>query len=188
MENTFETIRQILSSPLWGVAWKVFLVSMAVLWLALVFWTLKDARRRIDDTLIVLVAVATSLVFPFIGTLVYMMLRPSEYLVDARGRELEMLAVEQELRALRICPNCHEPVREEYVACPKCRRPLREPCGNCGRPLEYWWKLCPYCGRDAAVRPVSPGVAAGANESGSARTPTSSPDAAVGESTQLLEF
>lgn len=150
METTFETIRQILTSPLWGVAWRVFLVSLAVLWLSLVFWTLKDARQRIDDGLIVAVCVATSLVFPFMGTLVYVLLRPSEYLVEARERELEMLAVEQELRALRVCPGCREPVREEYVACPRCGRRLREPCVACGRPLEYWWKACPYCGQQGS--------------------------------------
>lgn len=186
MENTFETIRQILSSPLWGVAWKIFLISMGVLWLALVFWTLKDARKRIDDTLIVIVSVLTSLVFPFIGTLVYMMLRPAEYLIDARERELEMLAVEQELKALRICPNCREPVREDYVACPKCRRPLREPCVVCERPLEYWWKMCPYCGHDVNAKPGS--SSGGENGTFRARADSSSPDGAVDESTQLLEF
>lgn len=148
MENTFDTIRQILGSPLWGVGARVLLIALSVLWLTLVFWTLKDARRRIEDKLIVAVAVLTSLVFPFIGTLVYFILRPAEYLVDAKERELEILAMEQELRAVRICPNCREPVKEDFVACPKCRRPLRETCVSCGRPLEHWWKLCPYCGRD----------------------------------------
>ena len=70
---------------------------VVVLWLSLVFWTLKDGRKRIEDKLIIAVAVLTSLVFPFIGTLVYTILRPSEYLSDVRERELEMRAMEQEL-------------------------------------------------------------------------------------------
>lgn len=151
VENTFETVRQILGSPLWGVAGRVVLVALGILWLTLVFWTFKDARRRIEDKLVVAVAVLTSLVFPFIGSLVYLILRPAEYLMDVKERELEILAMEQELRSVRICPNCREPVKEEFVACPKCRRPLRETCVSCGRPLEYWWKLCPYCGRDVVA-------------------------------------
>jgi RNA polymerase subunit RPABC4/transcription elongation factor Spt4 len=146
VENTFETIRQILGSPIWGFAWKILLFAVIVMWMALVFWTLKDARKRIDDAVIVGVAVATSLVFPFIGTLVYTILRPAEYLADVRERELEMLSMEQELRAVRVCPGCREPVKDDYVVCPKCRHSLRSACGSCGRPLEYWWKVCPYCG------------------------------------------
>jgi RNA polymerase subunit RPABC4/transcription elongation factor Spt4 len=150
VENTFETIREILGSPMWGFAWKILLFAVIVLWVALVFWTLKDARKRIDDAVIVGVAVATSLVFPFIGTLVYTMLRPAEYLADVRERELEMLSMEQDLRSMRVCPECREPAKDDYIVCPKCRRSLRGTCDSCGRPLEHWWKACPYCGDGVA--------------------------------------
>lgn len=185
MDTTFETIRRILTSPLWGVAWRVFLVSLAVLWLALVFWTLKDARRRIDDGLVVAVCVATSLVFPFVGTLVYVMLRPAEYLVEARERELEMLAVEQELRALRVCPTCQEPVREDYLACPRCGRSLRELCSSCARPLEYSWKVCPYCGKSVSVRTEHRPMAGVEKRP---QTAASAVDPAADDSTELLHI
>jgi hypothetical protein len=153
----FDEIRNILESPLLRLAWYLLWFSIAVLWLALVFWTLKDARKRIEDPLIIAVAVLTSLVFPFIGTLVYAILRPSEYLADVRERELEMQAMEQELLTLRTCPNCREPVREDYVVCPKCRKPLRSSCISCGRPLEHSWKICPYCSTEVAPRRVAAG-------------------------------
>jgi RNA polymerase subunit RPABC4/transcription elongation factor Spt4 len=145
LENFLDTIDNVLNSPLLRLAWYLLWFSVVVLWLALVFWTLKDARKRIEDGLIIAVAFLTSLVFPFIGTLVYGILRPSEYLADVRERELEMRAMEQELLTLRTCPNCREPVREDYVVCPKCRKPLRSSCTSCGRPLEHSWKICPYC-------------------------------------------
>src|SRR5680860_709249 len=71
MENIFQTVNDIQQSPLWGLAWKLLWFSIAIIWVSLILWTLKDARKRIDDGLIIGVAVATSLVFPFIGTLVY---------------------------------------------------------------------------------------------------------------------
>ena len=69
------------------------ILFLVVMWLALVYWTYADARRRIADPLLVGCATAASL-FPFVGTIVYMIVRPPEYLDDVRERELEMQAAE----------------------------------------------------------------------------------------------
>jgi RNA polymerase subunit RPABC4/transcription elongation factor Spt4 len=156
LDNVFDTINGILHSVYWTVALYVFTFCVGVLWLALVFWTFKDARKRIDDPIIVGVAVLTSLVLPFMGTLVYAILRPSEYLAEVRERELEMRAMEQELQSLRACPSCGEVIRPDFVVCPSCRRQLRSVCPSCERVLEPGWKLCPYCGQDLKVRRVPP--------------------------------
>lgn len=156
MDNLFETINGIISSPLWMLALYIFTFCVAVLWLALVFWTFKDARKRIDDPIIIGVAVLTSFVLPFMGTLVYAILRPAEYLAETRERELEMRAMEQELQTIRACPSCGEPVRPDFLACPSCRRQLRSSCPVCGKVLEPGWKLCPYCAQELKVRRVPP--------------------------------
>ncbi len=148
MENAFQTVQDIIDWNGWALVWYLIIFAVAVLWVALVFWTLKDARKRIEDALIIAVAVATSLVFPFIGTLVYAILRPPEYLADVRERELEMRAMEAELRIARSCPNCKEPVREDYLVCPKCRKSLRTACPSCGKAVEFSWRTCPYCAAD----------------------------------------
>ncbi|HSO98517.1 MAG TPA: zinc ribbon domain-containing protein, partial [Solirubrobacteraceae bacterium] len=67
----------------------LIVLFLVVIWLALVYWTWADARRRIVDPMLVLCATAASL-FPFAGTVVYMIVRPPEYLDDVRERELEM--------------------------------------------------------------------------------------------------
>ena len=59
MDNLFPTINKIISSPYWVLALYVILFCAVVLWLVLVFWTYKDARKRIDDPVIVGVAVLT---------------------------------------------------------------------------------------------------------------------------------
>lgn len=156
MDNLFETINNIIASPYWMVALNVVAFCLGVLWLALVFWTFKDARKRIEDPIIVGVAVLCSLVLPYMGTLVYAILRPAEYLDEVRERELEMRAMEQELQSLRACPSCGELIRPDFLACPSCRRQLRSACPSCERVLEPSWKLCPYCGRDLKARRVPP--------------------------------
>ena len=154
MDNLFATVNKIIGSHWWVNSLYILAFLIGVLWLSLVFWTLKDARKRIDDALIVAVAVATSFILPFVGTVVYAILRPAEYLADARERELEMRAIEQELHALRACPSCGESIRPDYLMCPSCRRPLRSPCATCGRVLEPGWKVCPYCAHDLKARRV----------------------------------
>lgn len=146
MDNFFETINGIISSPLWIVALYVFVFCIVVLWLSLVFWTFKDARKRIDDPIVIGVAVLIAFVLPFIGALIYAILRPAEFLDEVKERELEMKAMEQEL--LRSCPTCGEPIRSDFVACPGCRRNLRSTCSFCDRVLEPGWKICPYCGKE----------------------------------------
>ena len=158
MDSLFETINKIIHSPIWSLALYVFGFCLVVLWLALVLWTFKDARKRIDDPIIIGVAVLTSLVLPLMGTIIYAILRPAEYLAEARERELETRAMEQELQVMRACPSCGELIKPDYVACPNCRRPLRSICPSCERVLEPGWKLCPFCGHDPRARWVAPPV------------------------------
>ena len=125
---------------------KVLLLFLFVVWAALVFWTYADARRRIDDPMLVACATAASL-FPFVGTIVYTIVRPPEFLDDVRLRELEMHAAENRLYSgdVELCPNCDHQVRGDYLRCPNCRYRLKEPCTTCGKPLEPQWELCPFC-------------------------------------------
>lgn len=133
-------------SPWWKFTSLMAKAVLVALWLAMVFWTYKDARRRIADPMVIGVAVATSLVFPFVGTLFYTILRPPEYLEDVMERNLEIRAREMELSgAVDRCPACSTPVREEFLVCPHCRRRLKELCRKCERPLNIGWSVCPYC-------------------------------------------
>jgi Gpi18-like mannosyltransferase len=58
-----------------NLAVNLLLLFLVVIWFALVYWTFADARRRIDDPMLVGCATAASL-FPFIGTIVYVIVRP----------------------------------------------------------------------------------------------------------------
>ena len=79
-----------------NTAASVALLILGVLYLSLIFWTFADARRRIDDPLLVVCATLVSF-FPFVGTIVYLIVRPPEFLDDVRLRELEMTAAEARL-------------------------------------------------------------------------------------------
>jgi Double zinc ribbon len=132
----------------------VLILVLIVLWAALLFWTYADARRRIDDPMLVACATAASL-FPFVGTIVYAIVRPPEFLDDVRLRELEMTAAEARLANLdyQLCPHCDYEVKGDYLRCPSCMRKLKDSCFSCGKPIDPAWKLCPYCEAETGASP-----------------------------------
>ena len=140
-----------------NLAVSLAILFLVIIWLALVFWTWSDARRRIEDPLIYGCATATSLLFPFVGTIVYMIVRPPEFIEDVRERELEIQAAEARLHRLGyfLCPHCEHEVENDFLRCPNCQRKLKDPCPRCSRPLDPDWTVCPYCEMD-----LSAGVAA----------------------------
>ena len=131
----------------------LFLLMLVVLWLALIVYTYLDARRRISDPFLVACATVASF-FPYIGTAVYAIVRPPEFLEDAHERELEIKAAELRVRQLReqTCPNCEYPVEKNFLRCPNCQRRLKDPCPTCSKPVDPRWGLCPYCETTLARR------------------------------------
>jgi RNA polymerase subunit RPABC4/transcription elongation factor Spt4 len=137
-----------------NLAIDLLILFVVVLYFALIYWTYADARRRIYDPMLVGCATAASL-FPFVGTIVYMILRPPEYLEDIRERELEMQAAEARLHDLDhgLCPHCDYRVERDFIRCPSCLRKLKERCVSCSRPLDQAWTICPYCETEVAAAP-----------------------------------
>jgi hypothetical protein len=137
-----------------NLAATLFVLMIVVVWLALIVYTYFDAKRRISDPFLVACATIGSF-FPYIGTAVYAIVRPPEFLEDAHERELEIKAAELRVRQLTeaSCPKCEYPIEKNYLRCPKCRQRLKDPCPSCGKPVDPRWALCPYCEHTLAERP-----------------------------------
>ncbi len=144
--DPFQVISNFLDSPILRISGQLVVLLFVVVWIALVYWTYTDAGRRgATSVLWGIVAV----VFPYVGTSIYLIVRPPEYLDESRERELEMAVLERELRNnTLLCPNCRNLVEKEFLICPMCAWELKKPCINCERPLNQEWGLCPYCGTD----------------------------------------
>jgi hypothetical protein len=134
-----------------NLAVNLLVFFLFVIYVALVYWTYADASRRLEDPLLVGCATAAAL-FPFIGAIVYAIVRPPEYLEDRHERELEVKAAEKRLALLenRTCRNCGGEVDPSFLRCPSCMRKLKEPCRNCSKPLDPRWRVCPYCESEVA--------------------------------------
>jgi hypothetical protein len=156
-----------------NLAVNLLLLFLVVLWIALVFWTHADAKRRIADPMLAGCATVAAL-FPFVGTIVYMVVRPPEYLEDVHERELEIAAAEARLAAAHehSCPYCEHPVERAFLRCPNCLRRLKEPCGTCAKPLDPRWKICPYCEAEVPERAKPQRRRSGSGSGGGSRERT----------------
>ena len=140
-----------------NLAITLLIVFLVVIWLALVYWTYADGRRRIADPWLIGCATVASL-FPFVGTIIYTIVRPPEYLDDVRERDLEMQAAEARLAQLgyQLCPHCDYEVEKDFLRCPSCMRKLKDPCVACGRPLDPTWKIFPFCETEVSAAAPAP--------------------------------
>jgi hypothetical protein len=135
----------------------LLILMLVVVWLALIVYTYLDARRRISDPFLVGCATLASFI-PYLGTVVYAIVRPPEFLEDAHERELEIKAAELRVRQLEelSCPGCGFPIEKTYLRCPECQRRLKDPCPNCRKPVDPRWTLCPHCEEPLAERGERP--------------------------------
>jgi hypothetical protein len=163
----------------------LLILFLVVVWLALIAWTYLDARRRISDPVLIACATGAS-VFPFVGTIVYAILRPPEFLEDARERDLEIRASQLRVRQLQeqSCPNCEFPIERTYLRCPNCRVRVKDPCATCGKPIDPRWTLCPYC--ETPVRRAEPAARRAAASARAERSPSrvAAPERAASGSTR----
>ena len=83
-----------------NLAVNLLLLFLVIIWVALIYWTYTDARRRIADPMLVGCATAASL-FPFVGTVIYMIIRPPEFLEDAYEREVSIESSETLIKVLK---------------------------------------------------------------------------------------
>jgi hypothetical protein len=145
--STINSLHGFFHSTGFVVARNLAIVLAVVFWLGLAFWVHRDARRRIDDPFLILLATLLGLAPPYIGPVVYLLFRPAETIDDVRSRRFELRAFEQQFARAKppSCPVCSSTVESDYLACPVCATMLRQPCAKCNAPLEALWQMCPYC-------------------------------------------
>lgn len=131
---------------------RFFGLYLVALYLAMVFWTVRDAQHRTENPILPYVAGVVVVVLNVLGLFVYLIVRPRETLHEAYERQLaeESLLAEAEQRA--VCPSCKERVDSEFLVCPTCRTRLRRACPSCARLIKPEWTICPYCAKTSDDR------------------------------------
>jgi hypothetical protein len=118
----------------------------AALWISLVIWTYRDARKRTRDPLIRILATLVAAILFLPGVLIYIILRPPLTLEDEYQKTLEEEALLQSIEDNPLCPGCSRKLDPQWIVCPNCHTRLKKPCTQCGKLMDLAWNLCPYCG------------------------------------------
>ena len=136
------------NNPVVQFAARGTLLYVGMLYLATVFWTIRDAQQRTENRIMPYLAGFLVVFTWFLGVIIYLIVRPRETLGEAYERQLaeESLLAEAEQRL--VCPTCRERVQEDYILCPTCRTRLKRQCPSCGKLIRPEWNICPYCTKD----------------------------------------
>lgn len=136
---------------------------LGVLWIALAFWVVRDSRLRSDSILFAALAALLALGLPYLGTLIYLVIRPPQTLDEERALDLEAQALIEPPPAPsteRPCPTCGREIEKDFVVCPYCRTQFARRCRGCGKWLRLGWRLCPYCAEEVGLQSLGGGRAA----------------------------
>lgn len=147
--DLFEYVDSVLNFfrlPIWRYLIYGIIFVLIIIWLSFVYWTYRDTRLRNNSITAAIFWALIVFLFNFLGLIIYLILRPPEYIEDVRERDLEIERMQLLLDAnLSGCPSCGNKVTPDFLICPHCRKKLKNPCISCGKPLEFNWKVCPYC-------------------------------------------
>ena len=130
---------------------------VGVLWVATAYFVWRDARRRSTSPLFHLVALLLGFIPPFLGALIYLVIRPPQTLDEERALELEeqsLRDLDREEVAVRPCPTCGREIDADFIVCPHCRTQFARRCGSCDRVLRLGWPVCPYCAEEVGHAPL----------------------------------
>lgn len=134
-----------------GVIVAVFGAFLFAFWIAMGIWTFNDIRSRSRDWLAILLACVLVLIFPIVGWVLYLMIRPKETLAEVYDRALEEEALLREIEETLACPSCGVPAKENWVYCPNCHAQLQHSCPGCGNLVRNEWEICVFCGASQQV-------------------------------------
>jgi len=129
-----------------GVAVALLGAFLFAFWIAMGIWTFNDIRSRTRDWLAIGLACLLTLIFPIVGLILYMMIRPKDTLADVYDRALEEEAILRELEETITCHNCGVPVKDDWVFCPNCHAQQQYACPNCSTLVRQEWDICVRCG------------------------------------------
>jgi hypothetical protein len=159
VDSIGQAFGELLGLPAVGLAGRVLLLAMVVLWLATAWWTWRDMEVRNADPLLRLVAtagivLATPILFP-LAAAVYLILRPRPGEDPTRALELRLaeLAVGTDHER---CPRCGEHTAASWQRCPACGQVLSVACPSCGERVGLDWQLCAWCAAELPWKAASP--------------------------------
>ena len=121
----------------------------ALLWLSIIIWVTKDALQRSNSIIFQAFSIMLNIVVPFLGVLLYLIIRPAKTRSEVYYEELERNMLEGENAIEQnTCSKCLTPTDKDYNFCPNCGEELKKLCSKCKKSFPNIWNICPFCGNE----------------------------------------
>ena len=136
----------------------LLILYVALLLVALAYNVVRDARRRSPSIAFAILAFVLAFVPPFLGALIYLVIRPPRTLDEERSLALEEQMMREPASGeaqTRPCPTCGRDIEHDFVICPYCRTAFARRCAVCERTLRLGWPVCPYCATEVGVHTLA---------------------------------
>jgi RNA polymerase subunit RPABC4/transcription elongation factor Spt4 len=138
-----------LSSDVFGTVKLIILGYFALLWLAIIIWVTRDVLQRSGSIFLQAFSILLNIVVPFLGVLLYLIIRPGKTRMERYYEELERNVLESETPGdQNACGKCLTPVDKDFIFCPNCGENLKKTCLKCKKTFPIIWNICPFCGKD----------------------------------------
>jgi len=79
----------LMSSPSFKMIQLIFVIYIGLLWLSVIIWVTRDAIQRSDSLFFQVIAIMLNIVFPILGILLYLIIRPGKTTAERYYEELE---------------------------------------------------------------------------------------------------
>jgi RNA polymerase subunit RPABC4/transcription elongation factor Spt4 len=120
-----------------------------LLWMAIIIWVTKDSLERSNSIIFQAISILLNIAIPFLGILLYLIIRPSKTRMENYYEELERNMLETgETGETNVCDKCLTPVDKSYNFCPNCAESLKKTCSKCKKNFPSIWNICPFCGKE----------------------------------------
>src|SRR2546427_10749032 len=105
----------IVSNPLIQLSVRLAGLYVLAIYLAMVFWTVRDAQQRTENQILPYLAGLMVVTLNIFGLFLYLIVRPKETLGEAHAPQLAEHTLLAEAEQRVVCPTCKERVQEEFI-------------------------------------------------------------------------
>jgi ABC-type multidrug transport system fused ATPase/permease subunit len=83
------TIIDFISTPSFKTLQMAVVIYVGLLWLSIIIWVTRDAIHRSDSLIFQVLAILLNIIFPILGILLYLIIRPGKTTTEKYYEELE---------------------------------------------------------------------------------------------------
>lgn len=94
-EDLINKIITLVSSPSFEILQMVGVIYIGLLWLFIIIWVTRDSIHRSKSLLFQTFAILINIAIPILGVLLYLIIRPSQTLVEKYYQEMEQRLLQE---------------------------------------------------------------------------------------------